>query len=131
MIALDTNVLVRLLVKDDAAQTRKVVRLLERLAADGEQAWVSELVVCELVWVLRAAYGFDRETIVDVLARLLAARQLVFASPDRLLRALRAYATGGGDLADYLIREDARAAGCDAVVTFDRALLKEDLFRAP
>ena len=131
MIAIDTHILVRLLVKDDAAQTRKVVQLFEQLDADGDRAHVADVVVCELVWVLRSSYEFGREQIASTLKQVLAARQLVFNSPDRLLRALRAFERGRGDVADYVIREDAKAAGCDGVVTFDKTLLKEELFTSP
>lgn len=131
MIAVDTNVLVRLLVKDDAAQTRRVVSLFRRLDSAGDRAFVSDVVVCEIVWVLHAAYGFPRSKIAKALEQLVAARQLAFDSPDRVLRALRAFEAGSGDLADYLIREHAVAAGCDRVVTFDKALLKDELFVAP
>ncbi len=128
MIAVDTNVLVRLLVKDDAAQTRAVVRLFKGLDADGERARVSDIVMCELVWVLRSSYGFTRDQITSTVNQVIAARQLVFDSPDRLLRALAAFETGRGDVADYVIREDAKAAGCDCVVTFDKALQQEEMF---
>lgn len=131
MIALDTNVLVRLLVKDDPVQTAQVVSLFERLDSNGERAHVSEIVACETVWVLRSAYGFGRSTIVGVLEQLLAARQLVFDAPDRLFRAVAAFGTGKGDFSDYLIREEAREAGCGSVATFDRALLADAMFVAP
>lgn len=128
MIAIDTNVLVRLLVRDDAAQTRKAVQLFKRLDVDSERAHVSDVVVCEVVWVLRSVYGFGREQIASTLERVLAARQLAFESPDRLVRSLRAFAVGRGDLADYVIREHARAAGCEAVATFDKALHDDEMF---
>jgi predicted nucleic-acid-binding protein len=131
VIAVDTNVLVRLLVKDDAAQTRKVVELFKQLDAAGETAFVSDVTVCELVWVLSAAYGFDRKQIAGALRQILAARQLTFQATDRLSHALDAFEAGRGDLADYVILEHAKAAGCDAVVTFDKALLKEAFFRVP
>lgn len=131
MIAIDTNVLVRLLVKDDAAQTRKVVELFKQLDADADRAHVSDIVVCELVWVLEACYAFDRKQIASALGQVLAARQLRFDSPDRLLRALSAFKAGRGDLADYLIREHAKTAGCDEVVTFDKILWKEEGYCAP
>lgn len=131
MIAVDSNVLVRLLVKDDAAQTRRVVRLFEHLDASGERAFVSDVVVCEVVWVLRAAYGFDRKEIAGTMEKVAAARQLAFDAPEKLLRALKAFASGRGDLADYLIREHTLAAGCDRVVTFDKALLEDAGFAAP
>ena len=131
MIAVDTNVLVRLLVKDDAAQTRKVVALFKRLDVASERAYVADVGVCEIVWVLEAGYAFERKQIAGALSQLLAARQLAFAAPDRLSRALVAFEAGRGDLADYVIREDASAADSSAVVTFDKALLKESHFLPP
>ena len=104
--------------------------LIDRLDRDDEQAYVSDVVLCEVVWVLRSAYGFGREQIGSVLGQLIAARQLTFDSSDRLLRAIRAFDAGKGDFADYVIREQAREAGCTAVRNVDKALLGEDMFAA-
>ena len=131
MIALDTNVLVRFLVEDDARQTAAAADVIERAIAGDETLFVSHVVLCEIVWVLAGSYRVGRETIATTLRELLRARHLLFARPDELSRALDAFEQGKGDFADYLIREHSRAAGCDAVVTFDRALLGEDGFVAP
>jgi predicted nucleic-acid-binding protein len=131
VIALDTNVLVRYLVRDDAAQARRAKALVDRLDADGERAYVSDVVMCELVWVLRRAYGFDRARIAATVGQLLAARQLAFSSTDRLWRAVRDFGAGKGDLADYVIREHGKDAGHDTLVTFDKTLHAEDGFAAP
>ncbi len=131
MIAVDTNVLVRLLVKDDAAQTRKVVRLFKRLDADEARAHVSDVVVCEIVWVLRSCYGFGRDEIASTVKQVLASRQLVFDSPDRLRRAFGAFEVGRGDVADYVLREHAKEAGCDSIATFDKVLLSDEMFSSP
>jgi predicted nucleic-acid-binding protein len=131
VIALDTNVLVRFLVGDDAAQARRVKALVGRLDAQQERAYVADMVLCELVWVLSRSYDFGRAQIAFALRRLAAAKQLRFESVDKILRALAAYETGRGDFADYLVREHAKAAGCDALITFDRKLLGDELFRAP
>ena len=131
MIALDTNVLVRFLVKDDAAQMARARHLLERQLAAGERVFIGEVVVCETVWVLDSCYGLSREEIVAALRNLVRARQVVLASADRVAAALEAFAAGKGDFADYLIREDALTAGCDQVATFDRVLLSEPGFTAP
>lgn len=131
MISLDTNVLVRILVADDPKQTRRAVALLDQLDSRTEKAHVSDVVLCELVWILGRGYGHDRQKIAVTLRDLVAARQLTFDSPDRILRALVAYQCGKGDFADYLIREHAKAAGCDAVATFDKQLLEEEMFTAP
>lgn len=131
MIALDTNVLVRFLVRDDEKQSRKAKKLIEGVVARGEQLFISDIVMCETVWVLSSAYRFTRAEIVDALAALVRARNVVFTSNDQLARALDAYRRGKGDFADYLIREHARAAGAEAVATFDRALLAEKGYTSP
>jgi len=131
MMALDTNVLVRFLVEDDAAQHRRAVRLIEKASGTGEPVLVTGVVLCELVWVLTFSYRVARPRVVDVLRQLLHARQLLIASGDAVARAVDAFATGRGDFADYLIREEARAAGGISVATFDRALLAEEGFVEP
>jgi predicted nucleic-acid-binding protein len=131
MIALDTNVVVRYLVEDDVAQSRRAAKLIESTLARGEELFISDVAMCETVWVLSSAYGFSRGEIADVLASLLRARSVVFDSSDRLARALGAYQNGKGDFADYLIRELARSAGANTVATFDRRLLKEPGFSKP
>ena len=130
MIALDTNVLVRYLVEDDAKQTALAAALIERAIADDESLYVSDVVVCEMVWVLSVAYKVGRKEIAAVLRSLFRARHLAFGAVEQLIRALEAYDAGKGDFADYLIREHARAADCESVATFDRLLQRERGFIA-
>lgn len=131
MIALDTNVLVRFLVEDDEAQSAAAATLVEETLSREAGLFVSDIVMCETVWVLGTSYRVRKPEIVAILRDLLRAKQLVFAGPDSLSRALAAYASGRGDFSDYLIREHARAADCDQVATFDRALLGESGFSEP
>ena len=131
MIALDTNVVIRFLVEDDRRQALRARSVVSAAIAKNSQLYVSDTVVCEVVWVLEAAYGFGRVEIAAVLNQLLNARHLSFRSAERVARALEAYETGRGDFADYLIRADALAFGCEAVVTFDKALHRDAHFRAP
>lgn len=131
MIALDTNVLVRFLVDDDKPRAAAVRGLMKRAIADGETLFVSDVVLCEVVWVLSSRYEVARADVVTALRDLLRARQLSFAAPDQLARAVESYASAQGDFADHVIREHAVAAGCDEVATFDRALLKEAGFTKP
>jgi len=131
MIALDTNVLIRFLVEDDVAKSRRATALIEGAVAREEQLFVSDIVMCETVWVLSSAYRFSRTEIVDALSQLLRARSVVFNSADSIARALDAYRKEKGDFADYLIREHARSAGADTVATFDGALLEESGFSKP
>jgi predicted nucleic-acid-binding protein len=131
MISLDTNVLVRILVEDDARQTARARALVKRLEAAGETAHVADIVLCELVWVLQSCYGLDRAVVAAAVSKLTAAKQLLLDRPGEIASALRAFENGRGDFADYLIREVAKRAGCESVVTFDRALLAEAFFVAP
>ncbi|MES2176655.1 MAG: type II toxin-antitoxin system VapC family toxin [Gemmatimonadota bacterium] len=130
MIALDTNVLVRYLVDDDAKQGALAASLIDRAIAEDETLFVSDVVVCEIVWVMSVSYRVGRKEVASVLRNLFRARHLRFRAADELIRALDAFETGKGDFADYLIREHARAAECDTVATFDRALLRERGFVA-
>jgi predicted nucleic-acid-binding protein len=128
VIALDTNVLVRFLVRDDERQSARAEALVRRTAAAGEPLFVSDVTLCELVWVLGTAYEIPRAEIAAGLRRLASAAQLLFRRPDAIRRAIEAYASRRGDFADYLILEHASEAGCSAVATFDRALLREPGF---
>ena len=95
------------------------------------QLFISDIVMCETVWVLSSAYRFSRTEIVDALSQLLRARSVVFSSADSIARALDSYRKERGDFADYLIREHGRSAGADTVATFDGALLEEGGFSKP
>lgn len=131
MIALDTNVLVRYVVEDDARQSARAAAVVDRAIGAGEALFVSDVVLCEFVWVLGGSYRVPRVTIVVTLRELLRAKHLAFSATDRLARAVAAFEGGKGDFADYVIREHALAARCDHVVTFDRSLLRDPGFAAP
>ncbi len=131
MIAVDTNVLVRFLVEDDDDQAAAARALLEHARNHEIRCFVSDIVMCETVWVLQRRYEFARPAIAEVLSRLLSAPPLVFASRERLSVALAQFRRGRGDFADYLIRADASARGYGPVYTFDASLLKEPGFERP
>ena len=131
MIALDTNVVVRVLIDDDPSQAAFVRRLIERALEDGATLFVPAIVVCETVWVLERSYGFSRSTVAEAVTWLLSAEQLTVENSDDAERALLAFAEGKGDFADFLLRERALAHGAQAVATFDRALLGSPGFVAP
>ena len=122
MIALDTNVVVRLLVDDDPDQCRRARRVVEEAEKRDEPLWLCDIVLCETAWVLESCYSLRRDAIAGVLKRLVRARQVQLQSSDQVATALAAYADGSADFADYLILEHAKAAGCDRLVTFDRDL---------
>ena len=99
--------------------------------SSGKEFFVSYVVLAEIAWVLGSCYECDRTEIGTALRALLEAQHLIFESTERCLRALRRYEAGRGGLADYLIAEQGRDAGCSAMATFDKALLLETGFVDP
>jgi Predicted nucleic-acid-binding protein, contains PIN domain len=129
MIALDTNVLVRFLVEDDLEQSKKARHLIQRIVSSGNTCFLSDIIICEMIWVMDSCYKIEKIEIVRMVHQLLASPHVTFATSDRIASALAAYETGPGDFSDYLIREHAIEAGCEFVSTFDKALFKEAGFK--
>lgn len=129
MIGLDTNVLVRYLTQDDPRQARRATAVIENGVRRGERFFLGTVVLCELVWVLRGAYDFNKETIVSVLDRILATEQFDIGEKDLVRVAAEEYRSGQGDFADYLIGQANREAGCEFTATFDGRLKESDPFR--
>lgn len=119
MTGLDTNVLVRFLVQDDAAQA-KVARDLMATFTEAEPGFICREVLVEIVWVLERAYGLQRADIARALDGLLEARELVIEAADRAAIAVDRYRKGGPGFADQMIVLAGLGANCRAVVTFDR-----------
>lgn len=121
MPALDTNVLVRYIVEDDAAQAAAAQDLIQRCVRDGLGLWVPITVVLELEWVLRARYGFAKGEVLRALSSLLSAAELGFESEQALEVALQLFRTGPADFADCLHAALATQAGELPMWTFDKA----------
>jgi len=119
MIALDTNVLVRFLTQDDAAQALAAAEVMTGLSADAPGIVCREVVI-ELVWVLERAYGHSRVQVAAALEGLLAAVELEVEAADDVGSALYRYRDEGFGFADLMIAAAARRAGAHVLVTFDR-----------
>ena len=89
MIGLDTNLLVRYLTKDDAAQFAKARTLIKAAVSSGERFVINTAVLCELVWVLRTAYEYSREEIARALESVLTTAEFTVERPDEARQALR------------------------------------------
>lgn len=121
MAALDTNVLVRYLVQDDAAQHRAADIMIEAALLEGKPLFVPISVTLELEWVLRSRYRFEKAAFELLLARLLEADELLFESEPAIESALSLYQQGSADFADALHASLAHAAGQTPLWTFDKA----------
>ncbi len=128
MKGLDTNVLVRYLVQDDATQAKRAAKEIETGSDAGEVFFIADVVVCELVWVLDRAYRYSRAQIGEALEGVLQTRSFSFADKDLLWQGLGDYKKGRGDFADYVIGRLGEKSGCDKTVSFDRALKGEARF---
>lgn len=129
MIGLDTNVLVRYLTKDDPAQARSATQEIDQGAAREEMFFIAPVVLCELVWVLRSAYGLSRAEIGLTLDRILRTKQFEFTEKGLLWEALADYKSGKGDFSDDIIGRLGRNAGCIHTITFDTRLKSSPFFR--
>lgn len=123
MIGLDTNVLVRYIMQDDAKQSPKATRLIESLEPE-RPGFITLISVIELYWVLTSCYELSGQQVKQALETLLRARQIVVDQADQVLRALRIYEGGKADFADCLIERTAAAAGCSETMTFDTGAAK-------
>lgn len=128
MKGLDTNVLVRLLVADDVAQTRRVASLLESAERAGEVFYVSSLVLLELVWVLESAYACTRAEVLDAFEQLAAMPVLRIDDLDAVHRTIACARKSRHDVADLLIACCAEAGGCTSVLTLDKRAARHELF---
>ena len=124
MVAFDTNVVVRLLLRDDAAQAKKAEHAFLRHAR-GDGVFLPLVVLVETAWVLAYTYELDRKAIHDHLLSLSRTRGVIVDETELVQDALDAYAKGGADFADYVILATTRRAGCRALLTFDRRLGRE------
>ena len=117
--SLDTNVLVRWLMADDAAQTARVLALLDSASAQKATFFVPSTVQLELEWVLRSRYGLDKATVLATFVALLETRELQLQFEVALEQALHLYRSGTADFADCLHAGLSDAAGCPPLLTFD------------
>ena len=121
MRAVDTNVLVRLVARDDAEQAAAA----ETFVAPG--AWVSLVVLVETLWVLESVYEVDARGMVKAVEMLLNHRELTVQDPDVVERALGRFQKRPSlGFSDCLVLECARKAGHEPLGTFDRDLGKAD-----
>jgi len=123
MHAVDTNVLVRALVRDDAAQAAKAEEILAQ-----DEVFVPVTVMLELEWVLRSRYGFTAEKVAQALALLCAMPRVSVGEADAVRQAAARVAKGW-DFADAL--HHALSQGCEDFLSFDEQLIKRSARAVP
>jgi predicted nucleic-acid-binding protein len=128
MIGIDTNILVRHLVGDDAKQAKLVDIFFEKNCTADDPGYVNHIVLCELAWTLDRTYGYSRADIALALDNLLMARELKIENREIAAGALNVYRRINIGFSDALIAEANKSAGCLSTATLDRKAAKADGF---
>lgn len=123
MIGIDTNVLIRYLIRDDQPQYEKARRLIDREVSKGEPVLVNLLVLLETEWVLRSRYELPKQDIVATFSALLDTADLTFEDEPSIEHAIYSWKDSSEDFADCLIDARNRRLGCRATGTFDGTAL--------
>ena len=126
MPSIDTNVLVRLLMRDDEAQHARAQRLVRDSLATGEGVFVPVTVALELEWVLRSRFALDKRAVLRTFSQLLSTVELRFEAAAAVEWALRQYKDAATDFSDCLHAALAGQAGEKPLWTFDKAAAKVD-----
>jgi predicted nucleic-acid-binding protein len=114
MIGIDTNILVRHLTQDDAAQAQIAEQIFEDCANTNNSLFINNIVICELIWVLERGYKYSKEEIGQVIKQILSTENQ--------------YIQNKLDFSDALIGEINKEAGCSKTLTFDQAAATVDYF---
>lgn len=125
MIAVDANILLRYLLRDQPEQAQAAQALLDGLTAD-EPGFICREVVLETVWVMQRTYKLPRRAVAVALLELMARENLVFEAANDTARALLLYRRTNADFSDLLILAAARRAGANPLYTFDQRLARAE-----
>lgn len=128
MIGVDTNLIVRIVARDDATQSPAAKEFVTREFEANGPVFVNSVVLAELVWVLESRYGFGAVGIASAVGTLLDSDEFRVDEAEATRTALAAYAREGKGFADLLIAQLNLTRGCRATATFDKRAAKSDGF---
>jgi predicted nucleic-acid-binding protein len=124
--ALDTNVLIRYLVRDDPAQLAAAERVIRRCVSEHRTLFIPVTVALEVEWVLRSNFGYAKQEIIGAISDLLSAAELSFQCEQALEVAMELYRGSSADFADCLHVALSRQTGEAPLWTFDRGASRVD-----
>ncbi len=129
MIGLDTNIILRYIVRDDLAQVKIVDSYIEKCCDNDVTLFISNIVLCELVWVLDISYKCEKNQIIRTIEKILQTSQFIFEDRQSAWQALSAYKKSRADFADALIGFTNKSSGCKETITFDKIAAKLPEFK--
>jgi predicted nucleic-acid-binding protein len=127
MIGLDTNVLLRLFVEDDPAQSERARRFVD-VASASEPCLINPIVLAEFAWTLARSYRRKRSEVARLIEGVLSMDDLDIPYRRAAQGALLAYRSGKADYPDYFLAEINAELGCTSTATFDIAALDSPSF---
>jgi predicted nucleic-acid-binding protein len=128
VIGIDTNVLMRLLVRDHDGQVKSAERFVNAHCSSDDPGYVSRIVITEIAWLLKDIYDYDRAQIAGAIRGILNVSQLEIDSADEVHAAVADYERSSAGFTDCLVARLNASAGCEYTVTFDRKAAKLDGF---
>jgi predicted nucleic-acid-binding protein len=123
----DTNILVRLFVDDDAEQTAASLRAIKRFTED-EPGFISLIAIAEMFWVLNKVYRVPPTEVAKAVERLLQVENFYIQNATQVYLAVDAVKGGLGTFGDSLIAALSQWAGCRTTLTFDVKASRQDGF---
>ncbi|MDF5725123.1 MAG: type II toxin-antitoxin system VapC family toxin [Rhizonema sp. PD37] len=122
MKGLDTNVLVRYLVQDDIEQWKLADEYIKDVKAKNDTCFINNIVLCELIWVLKTSYKLNRDEIIDAIEKILRVDTFDFENREAAWWSVQQMKKHKADFSDFLIKKINQQAGCTETVTFDAKL---------
>jgi predicted nucleic-acid-binding protein len=116
MKAIDTNVLVRVIVNDDRAQGKKALAYIK----EHQPVFIGLIVLCEFCWVSTACYKFSKSELIQSIENILRTDQFIIENSDLVWSAIQEYRNQGSEFSDCLIAMVAKHQGSSKVGTFDK-----------
>jgi predicted nucleic-acid-binding protein len=123
MIGLDTNVLVRAFLKDDAAQAQAAKKFME-MASKQDQLFISSYTILEFAWVLKVQ-KYTRQDVYEAIRVLADSPGVTIGHREVVLAAAEKFYKGKADFGDYMILSEGERYGAKNLKTFDNMLIKE------
>ena len=131
MIGIDTNVLVRYIVQDDPKQSRVATKLIETSLSATNKGFISSVVICEVVWVLKRLYRQPKDRLLLVVKTILEAEACEVEHRDCAWRAYYDFDEGLADFSDYYLARINKTYGASFTASFDERAQKHRLFKSP
>ncbi len=119
MDSLDTNVLVRYFTNDDEVQSKIASELIVKYIGKEKSLFISNIVICELLWVLRRGYKYKKSQIIELLTLMFSGIEFEFENLELLWISVEEYKKYNSDFSDILIAKIANQRNCKTIFTFD------------